>query len=593
MEKITLRRIGWVGASLGLTSVLVGCNDVNSDAGQNVAGGGSETQGYLDSTNGLSAINGLSAVNGLSSANGLSAVNGLSSANGLSSVNGFSAVNGLSGANGFSAANGLSAVNGMNSANGLSSVNGLSSANGLMTTDGGRKTISYLVRCALAAGDSLVKADQNGVNYTFAGGIGLAPQYKTGGCAKDCLEELSSCLMAHINTAGVHIPLWLTSPDSAIGWGQSPSYPNREGTFFGQLMLLNAANNLDAYYCNGPGEDSSVVPGRLGSLQGSVPYANAYPTTGGDCNSHCSMQSSGDGAVSCPGNGVTWKHPVTVWRGQTFQAEDAQMIGQSATQYCTPTTNCGGGKRVSWINNPTSGIKLTGVNVSAAGTNSLVVYYTDGDSYYGRSLSVSVNGGTPQIVNFAYAGGTWDQVTSMTMTLSGFNAGNNNTVQLMGANGNGAPDIDWIEVVNNSGSVGPNYCDISKWVASASNFTTALPQAALDGNVTTRFSTNRPQDGTDWFQVNFPGMVKMSTITLNGGGAFDDALDFPGGYALYGSTDGTTFSSTPFATGSGTANQTVITFAQQSLKAIKVKQTGTTNSARWWSIDEFQTNCTQ
>ena len=49
-----------------------------------------------------------------------------------------------------------------------------------MTTSGGRKTVSYLVKCALAAGDSLVKQDQNGVNYTFAGGIGLCPAWKTG-----------------------------------------------------------------------------------------------------------------------------------------------------------------------------------------------------------------------------------------------------------------------------------------------------------------------------------------------------------------------------------------------------------------------------
>ena len=54
-------------------------------------------------------------------------------------------------------------------------MNGLSSMNGLMTTSAGRKTVSYLVKCALGSNDSLVKADQNGTNYTFAGGIGLCP----------------------------------------------------------------------------------------------------------------------------------------------------------------------------------------------------------------------------------------------------------------------------------------------------------------------------------------------------------------------------------------------------------------------------------
>src|SRR4029077_19860549 len=84
---------------------------------------------------------------------GLSAMNGLSALNGLSSLNGLSAFNGLS------AQNGLSSLNGLSAMNGLSARNGLSSLNGLMPTSAGRKTVSYIVKCALAGGDSLVKAD--------------------------------------------------------------------------------------------------------------------------------------------------------------------------------------------------------------------------------------------------------------------------------------------------------------------------------------------------------------------------------------------------------------------------------------------------
>src|SRR6185503_8085636 len=71
----------------------------------------------------------------------------------------------------------LSSFNGLTSLNGLTSINGLTSFNGLMTTSGGRKTITYLVKCALGASDSLVKQDQNGTNYTFAGGLGLCPAW--------------------------------------------------------------------------------------------------------------------------------------------------------------------------------------------------------------------------------------------------------------------------------------------------------------------------------------------------------------------------------------------------------------------------------
>src|SRR6267154_2348562 len=111
MTSLTLRRIGWIGASLGLTSVLVGCNDMQSSAPTGDVGG---------STTGSST-----------------------------------------------AQNDLNTVNGLNSANGLNSLDGLAAGAGLMTDANGRKTVSYLVRCALATGDTLVKQDQNNVNYTF------------------------------------------------------------------------------------------------------------------------------------------------------------------------------------------------------------------------------------------------------------------------------------------------------------------------------------------------------------------------------------------------------------------------------------------
>src|SRR6185503_5847151 len=148
-------------------------------------------------------------------------------------------LNGLNAANGLTAANGLMAANGLSAANGLIGLNGLSAANGLMTTDGGRKTIAYLVKCALASNDTLVKQDQYGASFTFQGGLNLCPAWKTGGVASNrtCQNMLSACLMAHINTSGVHVPLWLDSESQQIGWGTSSSYPMQEGTFFGNVIM--------------------------------------------------------------------------------------------------------------------------------------------------------------------------------------------------------------------------------------------------------------------------------------------------------------------------------------------------------------------
>src|SRR4051812_22337157 len=128
-----------IGLSFGAIVGLIGCNDPRVDGDTIV------TASSLETMNGLS-MNGLS-MNGLS-------MNGLS-------------MNGLS-------MNGLS-MNGL-SMNGLATVDGLSNTAGLMTTAGGRDIVKYMVRCALPAGQSLTKQDQNGVSYTFDGAIGIAPE---------------------------------------------------------------------------------------------------------------------------------------------------------------------------------------------------------------------------------------------------------------------------------------------------------------------------------------------------------------------------------------------------------------------------------
>jgi hypothetical protein len=51
-----------------------------------------------------------------------------------------------------------------------------------------------------------------------------------------------------------------------------------------------------------------------------------------------------------------------------------------------------------------------------------------------------------------------------------------------------------------------------------------------------------------------------------------------------------TFSSTSFATGTGTTGSTVINFPQQIVMAIRIKDTGSVNGT-WWSIGELQTTC--
>ncbi len=133
-----------------------------------------------------------------------------------------------------------------------------------------------------------------------------------------------------------------------------------------------------------------------------------------------------------------------------------------------------------------------------------------------------------------------------------------------------------------------DHCDRSKWKASAS--APGGSAAAIDGDLTTRWSNGRFQDGTDWFAVDFGGPVTLSNITLNDAGAY--RADYPGAYELRGSLDGVTFDDPPFVAGNGSEGATVIDFAPRTLRAVKVSQVGASNATHWWGIGEFQTACT-
>jgi hypothetical protein len=229
--------------------------------------------------------------------------------NGLTAINGLSAINGLTAINGLMSINGLSAMNGLMTVNGLADANTSAGANGLMSTAAGRTTVSYLARCALPPGRNLVKKDKSGVSYTFPGALGFAPAWESGACDADCQANMSACMMAHINTSGQHIALWLDSDNPSIGWGESAAYPFQEGSFFGNLFT----SPPKAYYCDGRDFDRGVVAGRIGANQTGAPYANYAGTSGALCSSVCVAADSpheSDGFKTCAG----YKHPVTVWR---------------------------------------------------------------------------------------------------------------------------------------------------------------------------------------------------------------------------------------------------------------------------------------
>jgi hypothetical protein len=118
------------------------------------------------------------------------------------------------------------------------------------------------------------------------------------------------------------------------------------------------------------------------------------------------------------------------------------------------------------------------------------------------------------------------------------------------------------------------------WVASAS---ASNPTAtnAIDGNISSRWSTGANQVPGQWFAVDMGSTNILNAIVLDCG---PSTGDYPRGYQVFLSKDGSNWG-TPVVAGSG-AVVTTISFPAQAARYIRVTQTASA-SANWWSIAEF------
>jgi hypothetical protein len=268
----------------------------------------------------------------------------LSSINGLTAFNGFNTQNGLGSHNGFGTFNGFGSFNGFQAYNGLGTYNGLADGVGLMSSTAGRSAVAYLARCALPQGRSITKRDQNNVSYNYSGQIGVAPQWEGSACDTACQERISACLLAHVNTTGQNIALWLTGDSSAIGWGTSTDYPYREGSFFGNLFQ----NPPRAHFCSGLDYNQATVPGRLGTSLSGAPYTNPFGWPAAMCKDFCTAAPSpnqNNGFTNCAG----FTHVVSVWRNFSATTDYKicnKMSGKCIDVYNFSTAN--GGLMVQW-----------------------------------------------------------------------------------------------------------------------------------------------------------------------------------------------------------------------------------------------------
>jgi fibronectin type 3 domain-containing protein len=119
------------------------------------------------------------------------------------------------------------------------------------------------------------------------------------------------------------------------------------------------------------------------------------------------------------------------------------------------------------------------------------------------------------------------------------------------------------------------------WVVSA--LAGSSPGNAIDGNISTRWTTGVAQTNGEWFQVDMGGGTPptFTNIVLDAGSSTGD---YPRGYQVNVSNDGTNWGS-PVATGAGSSAVTSINFSARTARYVRITQTGV--NSLWWSIHEL------
>jgi hypothetical protein len=140
---------------------------------------------------------------------------------------------------------------------------------------------------------------------------------------------------------------------------------------------------------------------------------------------------------------------------------------------------------------------------------------------------------------------------------------------------------DNVSVTSGSGSGDTVPLDRSDWTAWASeSLSTDAPSQAIDGDITTRFSTGAPQHDSQGFSVSWPVDRTVARIRMDVGSSLFDYPRACGIWITDAERNVTFIDCVPDASGN-----VDVSFAPLPAQKIEVWQWGT--AAAWWSIAEF------
>lgn len=170
----------------------------------------------------------------------------------------------------------------------------------LLASGQGRDVLRYIVQCALPAGQELTtKVD--GQTHTFAGAMGLAPNWAKGPLNASDQRWVSACVLSRVNFFGVPVPISLQGdhaiPELRTRGDESRDFTIEEGAFYGNIFLPDAV----AYVCKGRGpmpKDNPWVGKRVCTevQDGSAVVTKCNFILAGACADVCATRNAVSGA---------------------------------------------------------------------------------------------------------------------------------------------------------------------------------------------------------------------------------------------------------------------------------------------------------
>jgi alpha-tubulin suppressor-like RCC1 family protein len=144
--------------------------------------------------------------------------------------------------------------------------------------------LKYAISCALDATDSVSVQFPSG-SVSFSGGLGLAPEWKTGAMGTSSQQAVSACLAARTNALGNTVRISLRGPFAGLATSavERAHFKGHEGAFWGNVF--GSAPSLHACAVDGGGPSGRVcTDGSCGFQMSPSACSAACDTRDGDGN---------------------------------------------------------------------------------------------------------------------------------------------------------------------------------------------------------------------------------------------------------------------------------------------------------------------